>query len=207
MAAEHKPRPVLSATIAGVLLLVGLALAALLLPGELEKRRAYDSAPSCPTAEPAPGCRSQTPVTLTDKERRKGKGRPHYMLLSRDGRSSQWVRMGGGSHPVFDTAQPGDTVTATYWDGRIVEVAFQGRREISAQEPGRRFAGFLFLTSLLFVAGGFAAVAAARHSTGRTLLKPDTKPLAAMGIGASALVGGLVVTALATGALNALLTG
>ncbi|MFW6694747.1 hypothetical protein [Streptomyces sp. MAR4 CNX-425] len=206
MAAEHRPKPALSATIAGVLLLAGLALAVLLLPGELDKQRAYDAAPRCPTAEPAPGCKSQTPVTLTDKERRKGKGRPHYMLFSRDSQPPQWVRMGGGSHPVYDNAQPGDTVTATYWDGHIVEVAFQGQREVSAQEPNRNFAGFLFLTSLVFVSGGFATFAAARHFGGRTVLKPDLKPLAYMGIGVGTLVGGLLVTGIITGVLNALLT-
>ncbi|MEU9190856.1 hypothetical protein AB0D14_41445 [Streptomyces sp. NPDC048484] len=207
MAAEHRPRPALSATIAGVLLLAGLALAVLLLPGKLEKQQAYDSAPTCPTAEPAPGCLSQTPVTLIDKERRNSsKGRPHYMLFSRDGRPSQWVRMGGGSHPVYSAAQTGDTVTAIYWDGQIVEVAFQGQRETSAQEPDHNFTGFLFLTSLLLVTGGFATVVAFRHLGGRTLLKPDIKPLAAMGVGVGTLAGGLLGTTIVTGVLKALLT-
>lgn len=207
LAAEHRPRPALSAAIAGVLLLVGLALAVLLLPGKLEKQQAYDSAPTCPTAEPAPGCLSQTPVTLVDKERRNsGKNRPHYMLFSRDGRLAQWVRMGGGSHPVYSAAQPGDTVTATYWDGQIVEVTFQGQRETSAQEPDHNFTGFLFLTSLPLVAGGFATVVAFRHLGGRTLLKPDIKPLAAMGVGVGTLAGGLLGTAIVTGVLKALLT-
>ncbi|MQY11057.1 hypothetical protein SRB5_11710 [Streptomyces sp. RB5] len=208
LAAEHRPRPALSITIAGVFLLAGLALAVLLLPGKLDKQQAYDSAPRCPTAQPAPGCRSQTPVTLTAKERReKGKNRPYLLLISRDGGPSQWVQMDSGdSHPVYDTAQPGDTLTATYWDNLIVDVTFHGRHENSTHEPNSGFQGFLFLTTLLLVAGAITTVIAARHLAGRTLMKPDIKPLAAMGVGTGLLAGGLLVTAVLTGALNALLT-
>lgn len=206
MAAKHRPRPVLSVAIAGVLLLAGLALAVFLLPGELQERDAYHAAPRCPTAEPAPGCRSQTPVTLIDKERRdSGKNRSRHMLFSRDGQPSQWVQM-SGSAQVYDTVQPGDTLTATYWEWRIVEVVFRGQREISTYEPAYSVDGLVFLTSSLFVAGGFAGIVAFRHLRGRTLLKPDIRPLAAMGLGAGMLVGGLVVAAMVGGVVNAALT-
>ncbi len=127
------------------------------------------------------------------------------MLFSRDGQPSQWVQM-SGSAQVYDTVQPGDTLTATYWEGRIVEVVFRGQREISTYEPAYSVDGLVFLTSSLFVAGGFAGIVAFRHLRGRTLLKPDIRPLAAMGLGAGMLVGGLVVAAMVGGVVNAALT-
>ncbi|MFI2431276.1 hypothetical protein [Streptomyces sp. NPDC018693] len=169
-----------------LLLLAGIGVLALALPGAVREGRDYEAAPRCPAHQPAPECRWQGLVTVTGKEYRSGKPGSYHLQLSRDARTSQWVKMGqqgfGIDRDVYDAVEAGDTVTAVYWRGLVREVAYQELRQGTDDHPGTAYrlplGGGLALLSL---GAGITSVAwRAWRTAGRPRARHDWRALIPM---------------------------
>lgn len=134
---EHRAWTSFVATGFGVLALLVSVLFLGAVPGALDDRRAYLTAPVCPGgSRPHDDCVAVVPATvrgLSDEPR--GRGVRHWLGVSERGTGEvRRLRMSGAG-PVFGVVRPGDEVRLTYWRGEVRTVGFGSVDQATQASP------------------------------------------------------------------------
>ncbi|MEV6975039.1 hypothetical protein [Kitasatospora sp. NPDC093806] len=112
-------------------------LLAVLLPGDIERRRDYTAATACPTAtaeQTVEDCLRTVPFTVEKTVLTGGKQDGYQARLQGSPFWNGTLRFGDAG-PLLDKLTPGEPVTGLVWRGAVMRLERDGVRQSSVDEP------------------------------------------------------------------------